>query len=111
MSQSFASSCLGTQPLTPTARTLRTPKEIKQGLWIVHNVTLHHEDVEMSLDFHIFDIQDFDILIWAPPGNIFRQIHRKQGKLVKLVGDVFPIQVTRVRNLMAESPLVCPYRF
>ena len=66
MSQSFASSCLRTQPFTPTARTLRTPKEIKQGLGIVHNVTLHHEDVEMGLDFHIFDIQDFDILIGHP---------------------------------------------
>ena len=71
MSHSFASSCLGMQPLTPTVRTLRTPEEIKQGLGIAHNVTMHHEDVEMRLDFHIFDIQDFDIHIGHPLETFF----------------------------------------
>ena len=88
MSQSFASACLRAQPFTPTARTLRTPKEIKLGLGIVHNVTLHHEDVEMSLDFHIFDIQDFDVLIGHPLETLFDN-PSKTGEISKASGRHF----------------------
>ena len=108
MSHSFASSCLGTQPLTPTARTLRTPKEIKQGLGIEHNVTLHHEDVEMSLDFYIFDIQDFDILIGHPLETLFDNPSKTEEINVKLGRDTYPIQVTRARNSVAKPPPSMP---
>ena len=52
---------------------------------IVHNVTLHHEDVEMSLDFHIFDIQDFDVLIGHPLETLFDN-PSKTGEISKASG-------------------------
>jgi hypothetical protein len=35
-------------------------------LGILHNIALHHGNVEMVLDFHVFDISDFDFLIGHP---------------------------------------------
>ena len=33
------------------------------GSWIVHDVLVRHNDFEVALDFHIFDVYDFDVLI------------------------------------------------
>jgi hypothetical protein len=37
----------------------------------MHNTTIHHDDVVMALDFHVFDIQDFDIMIGHPLEKLF----------------------------------------
>ena len=51
-------------------------------------MTLHHEDVEMSLDFHIFDIQDFDVLIGHPLETLFDN-PSKTGEISKASGRHF----------------------
>ena len=68
MSNSFTLTCLGKEPPTPTVKFFRVaPQSSLKGLGILHNITLHHGNVEMALDFHVFDISDFDILIGHPP--------------------------------------------
>ena len=60
MSNSFALTSLGKEPRTPTVKSFRvTPQSSLKGL--------HHGNVKMALNFHIFDILDFDILIGHPP--------------------------------------------
>ena len=70
MSKSFALTCLGEEPRAPTVKFFRiAPQSSLKGLGILHNITLHHGNVEMALDFHVFDISDFDILIGHPLEN------------------------------------------
>jgi len=67
MSISFALTCLGKEPHAPIVKSFRiTPQSSLKGLGILHNITLHHDNIKMALDFHIFDTTDFDILIGHP---------------------------------------------
>jgi len=57
MSASFASAYFGNEPLAPTNKSLRVaPRSSMKGRGILHSAKLHHGDVVMALDFHIFDI-------------------------------------------------------
>ena len=40
--------------------------EIREAYGTLQNVSIRHEDVEIIFDFHMFDIQDFDLLIGHP---------------------------------------------
>ena len=64
MSASFARTYLGDEPITLIVKTFRVaPCSRLEGLGVLHNISLYHNNVEITLDFHVFDIQDFDILI------------------------------------------------
>ena len=85
MSKSFALTCLGEDPRAPTMKSFRiTPQSSLKGLGILHNITLHHGDVEMALDFHVFDITDFDILIWHPLEKLFLDPPKNKGSRRKV---------------------------
>ena len=104
MSKSFALTCLGEDPRAPTMKSFRiTPQSSLKGLGILHNITLHHGDVEMALDFHVFDITDFDILIWHPLEKLFLDPPKIGDLDVKLGRDTFTIPITRAKNSVAES--------
>ena len=67
MSKSFASTYLGDDPFAPNNRSLRIALCTNlKGLGLLHNVTIHHDKVKMALDFHIFDMEDFDIMKGHP---------------------------------------------
>jgi hypothetical protein len=61
----------------------------------------------MSLDFHVFNIQDFDILIGHPLEKLFADPPKTGDLDIKLGRESFSIQVTRAKNSMAE-PLPYP---
>uniref|UniRef100_A0A0E0F4Y8 Uncharacterized protein n=1 Tax=Oryza meridionalis TaxID=40149 RepID=A0A0E0F4Y8_9ORYZ len=42
-----------------------------EGLGIISGVPMRHNGVEAILDFHVFDISDFDILIGHPIKKLF----------------------------------------
>ena len=67
MSASFASTYLGDEPITLIVKTFRVvPHSRLEGLGILHNISLYHNNVDIILDIHVFDIQGFDILIGHP---------------------------------------------
>nr|CAH67935.1 H0211F06-OSIGBa0153M17.7 [Oryza sativa] len=67
MSATFAFDCLGDRPLEPTVRTFRiSTNSTTEGLGIISGVPTRHNSVEVILDFHVFEIYDFDILIGHP---------------------------------------------
>ena len=67
MSKSFATTYLSDKPFAPTNKSLKiAPCTNLEGLGLLHNVTIYHDIVKMALDFHIFDIKDFDIMIGHP---------------------------------------------
>ena len=54
-------------PLVRTDKTFRTSSgEILKGGGILQNMSIRHEDINVILDFHIFNARDFDLLIGHP---------------------------------------------
>ncbi len=67
MSATFALDCLGDKPLEPTVKTFRiSTNSTTEGLGIISGVPTLRNNIEVILDFHVFDISDFDILIGHP---------------------------------------------
>jgi hypothetical protein len=104
MSASFASTYLGDEPLTPTNKTFRiAPRSRFKGLGILHNISLCHNNVEVILDFHVFDIQDFNILIGHPLEKLFIETPSSGDLDVKLGRDTFSIPITRDKTSVAAT--------
>jgi hypothetical protein len=62
MSTTFVSAYFGKEPLAPINKSLRFgPCSSLKGRGILQNTTIRHHDVIMVPDFHMFDVQDFDI--------------------------------------------------
>jgi hypothetical protein len=109
MSHSFALAHLSQERRLPTVRTFRNgPRSNLTGLGLLHNITLHHEDVELALDFHIFDIEDFDILIGHPLEKLFLDPPQTGELDVKVGRDMFTFPITRAKNSISEPlPHLC----
>jgi len=45
-----------------------------EGIGILHDVLVWYDKTELALDFHIFEVQDFDILIGHPVEKMFQNI-------------------------------------
>ena len=75
MSASFALSHLSDNPLLLTSRSLWSgPRSTMEGIRILHDVSIWYDKTELALDFHIFEVQDFDILIGHPVEKMFQNI-------------------------------------
>jgi hypothetical protein len=62
ISSSFAHAFLGNEPLAPTCRTMSLASRSCMGSkGVLHDARLHMDDIVLALDFHVFDIQDFDM--------------------------------------------------
>ena len=72
MSTSFALSHLGDRPLLPTLRSLWIgTRSTIEGIEILHDIPVWYDNSEIALDFHIFEVQDFDVLIGHPIEKMF----------------------------------------
>jgi hypothetical protein len=108
MYASFACTFLGNKPIAPKNKTFRVaPRTRLEGLGILHNISLYHDNMEIILDFHVFDIQDFDILIGHPLEKLFAEPPKTRDMDIKLGRESFSIQVTKAKNSVAE-PLLYP---
>ena len=57
MSTAFTSTYLGEKSLALIVKSLRSsPRTSLKGLRILHDTILHHRDIEVALDFHVFEI-------------------------------------------------------
>uniref|UniRef100_K3Y2I1 Uncharacterized protein n=1 Tax=Setaria italica TaxID=4555 RepID=K3Y2I1_SETIT len=64
ISSSLALTFLGDEPLAPIDRTFRSSSgDLLEEFGVLQSVSIGHRDVEAALDFHVFEVQDFDILI------------------------------------------------
>jgi len=85
--------------LVPTEKTLRNaPGSILEGVGIVHDVLVCHDDFEVALDFHVFDVYDFDILIRYPLEKLFLEAPLLGTLDVKLERETFSILISRAKN-------------
>ena len=103
MSVSFALSHLSDSPLLPTSRSLWIgPCSTMEGIGILHDVPIWYEKAEIALDFHVFEVQDFDVLIGQPIEMLF-QIISSSGTLdATLGGRAFRSLILRSKDSLAE---------
>ena len=95
MSTTFASSYLDEKPLAPIVKSHRSsPRTSQKGVGILHDTILHHGDIEVALDFHVFEIQDFDIMIGYPLEKLIVEPPSSGALDVKLGRDTFSIPIT-----------------
>ena len=89
--------------LVPTEKTLRiAPGSVLEGVGIVHDVLVRHNDFEVALDFHIFDVYDFDVLIGHPFEKLFLEAPLLGTLDVKLGIETFSISISPAKNSPAE---------
>ena len=85
--------------LVPTEKTLRNALgSILEGIGIVHDVLVRHDDFEVALDFHIFDVYDFDILIGHPVEKLFLEAPLLGTIDFKLGRETFSLLISREKN-------------
>ena len=94
---------LGDEPLVQTDKTFHTSsREILEGIGILQNVTVKHEKIDVILDFHVFDVEDFNLMIGHPIEKLLMDAPT-QGKLdVCLEKETFSVQISRATNSIAE---------
>ena len=112
ISSSFASDHLGERRVTPTTKFLRTgPRSIIKGIGIMHDVLVWHMKMEIALDFHVFEVQDFDILIGHPVEKLFLDVSTL-GKLeVSLGGRSYTLPIGQSTNSSAKpAPQEEPFK-
>ena len=68
----------------------------------MHDVPVWHMQTEIALDFHVFEVQDFDILIGHPVEKLFLDVSTL-GKLeVSLGGRSYTLPIGQTKNSLAE---------
>ncbi|KAK3146834.1 hypothetical protein QOZ80_3BG0273060 [Eleusine coracana subsp. coracana] len=96
---------LGDAPLAPTSKSFKSPfGPILEGFRILQDVTIRHTNIEAPLDFHVFDIQDFDVLIGHPIEKLLMDVPTHGNLNVKLGGNTFSVPISRSRNSLPDPP-------
>jgi hypothetical protein len=104
MSAAFAHNFLENKFIALTNKTFRVkPRTRLESLGLLHNISLYHDEMEIILDFHVFNIQDFNILIWHPLEKLLVEPPETGELDVKLRRESFSIQFTRAKNSVTES--------
>jgi hypothetical protein len=106
VSESFAFAYLSDKAVTPTNKFFKHPNgNIIEGFGIVQDVPVCFEDREAILDFHVFEIQDFDILIGLPIELLLINTPRLDSLKITLGGNEFSVPFSRAR-IALTNPLL-----
>jgi hypothetical protein len=85
MSDNFVLAYLGSEALAPTVRTLRGPSGSLIGSYgVIQNVSIRHKDVKASLDFYVFKVPNFNILIGHPIEKLLTDVPDSGNLSVRL---------------------------
>jgi len=68
-------------------------------------VYIRHEDIEVILDFHIFDVQDFDLLVGQPIEKFLTNAPTQIKLEVHLGKETISVQIAKSTNSMTEPSL------
>ena len=94
------------EPLVQTDKTFQTSfGGILEAYGTLQNVSIRHEDVEIILDFHMFDVQDFDLLIGHPIEKLLMDAPTQNKLGVHLGKETISIHIARAKNSMTEPSL------
>jgi hypothetical protein len=103
MSASFALSHLSDNPLLPTSRSLWSgSRSTMEGIGILHVIPVWYDKTELALDFHIFKVQYFDVLIGHPIEKMFQNISPLGTLDVTLGGKDISMPILWSKDSMTE---------
>lgn len=103
ISTSFALAILGEDPLAATDKSFKSPSGlILEGFGILHSVGIMHGDVEAFLDFHVFKVHDFNLLIGHPIEKLRIDASTLNDLNLKLGGKTFSVPISRSRNALMD---------
>nr|CAH65917.1 OSIGBa0102O13.8 [Oryza sativa] len=106
VSESFAFAYLSDKAVTPTNKFFNHPNgNIIKEFRIVQDVLVCFEDREAILDFHVFEIQDFDILIGLPIEQLLINTPRLDSLKITLGENEFSIPFSRARIALTDPLL------
>ena len=91
---------MGNKPLTPSDKYFKSPSGLSfecQG--IARNVPITIDKIEVRLDFHIYDILDFDLLLGLPLEKLLSS-HGSLDEKLKETGSA--IATPCLENLIAK---------
>ncbi|EEC66717.1 hypothetical protein OsI_33052 [Oryza sativa Indica Group] len=109
VSESFAFAYLSDKAVTLINKFFKHPNgNVIEGFGIVQGVTVCFEDREAILDFHVFEIQDFDILIGLPIEQLLINTPRLGSLKITLGENEFSIPFLRARITLTD-PLPRPF--
>ena len=92
--------------MAQTDKTFQTPSEEILGAYgTLQNVSIRHEDIEVILDFHIFDVQDFDLLVGQPIEKFLTNAPTQNKLEVHLGKETISVQIARATNSVTEPSL------
>ena len=74
-----------------------------EGIGILHDIPIWYDQTEVALDFHIFEVQGFDILIGHPVEKMFQNISSLGTLDVTLGGKDISLPILRSKDSMTES--------
>lgn len=80
-----------------------TLMKLIEGFGIVQDVSVQYNDKEAILDFHVFEIQDFDVLIGHPIKKLLINCPRLGSLKFSLVGNKFSISFSQSRFALNDS--------
>ena len=81
MSEFLTEPFIGSMPLDPTDKHFQSPSGLFfECRWIARAVPVNIDKIEVRLDFHVYPIIDFDLLIGSPLENFLRE-KSSQGSL------------------------------
>jgi hypothetical protein len=107
MSDNFALAFLGGEALAPTGRTLKGPSGSLMGSYgVIQNMSVWHKAIKASLNFHVFEVPHFDILIGHPIEKLLIDLLDSGSLSIRLGNESHAIPITQTINTVAEiSPI------
>jgi hypothetical protein len=99
----FALNHLSKNPMLPTTRSLRTEScSIIKGTEVIHDVPVWHKKVKITLDFHVFEVHDFDVLIGHSIEKLFLDVSALGTLDVTIGGRSYTLLIAQSKNSLAE---------
>ena len=68
----------------------------------MHEVPVWHRETEIALEFHVFEVQDFDILIGHPVEKLFLDVLNLGELQVSLGGKPFTLPIGQAKTPWAN---------
>ena len=94
------------EPLVQTDKTFQTSfGEILEAYGTLQNVSIRHEDIEVILDFHIINVQDFDLLVGQPIEKFLTNAPTQNKLEVHPGKETISVQIAKATNSMTDSSL------
>jgi len=92
---------VGNKPLTPTNKYFRSPSRLFECREIARDVPITINKIEVHLDFHIYDILDFDLFLGYP----LEKLLASTGSLDENLSEVASATTTSCLENILAKPL------